>query len=427
MFKKAKQKIVISILSILCAVLAATLVMIYAASYFSGTAQNHMVLEKRSEMIVNDDPRKPGIKEGPEKVGNILKPGGEPAFEKGNNRGAKRIEQNLMVGIFYAVKLEADGRCVVLENGADGMYTDDELINLAQKLQGSEKGREKNLLYLVTQKDGATYVCFMDNLVFSDSFKRLFLFTLLFGLIALIPITFLSIHIANRIISPMEKTYQKQKQFTADAGHELKTPIAAVAANIELLQREIGENKWLDNISYENRRMKELVTELLELARNENKTIERKPTDLSRLINGAVLPLEASAFEKNVLIETEIPKGITANVDETGISQLINILLDNAISHTLCENGGAGVVKITLYNDRENVVLKVSNPGEAIPEADRENLFERFYRADSSRKYSGHYGLGLAIAKAITDVHMGDIKVECEENMITFSVILPIR
>ena len=414
MFKKAKRRIVFSILAILCSVIIGTLSMIYLSSYLSVTSQNFKVLENRAEMMAGGEPGGAGelMPDDP----------GRPGDERGREG---KIRRGAEVGTFYAVKLKDDGTWTVIENEADEVYTDDELISLAQRVSSKEKGNTGDLLYIVKSVNGETVVTFMDNTNFNESFYRLLLFTLLFGVIALILIAFISVRIADRIVSPMEETYEKQKQFTADAGHELKTPIAAVAANIELLSREIGENRWLENISYENERMRELVTELLELAKNENKTAERTVTDLSRLVNGAVLPFEASAFEKDILIETDIAEGITANIDAGSIGQLVSILVDNAVSHTSRTAGETGKISVSLTEKKGVSVLSVSNPGEEIPESEREKLFERFYRSDSSHEHTGHYGLGLAIAKAIADANGAEISVSCQDGLVTFTVEFP--
>ena len=420
MFKTAKRRIVVSILAILCAVLVGTLGLIYLSSYMSVTSRNYQVLEKHAEMLTR----------GPQQEQDAGFPGIKPheAGQPGEDiRGDGKFDRNLEIGTFYAVTLTADGSATVIENDADGVYSDDELIELAGSVKGESRGKTGDLLYVVKQTDSETIVCFMDNTVFSESFTRLFYFTLLFGVIALVAIALISLRIADRIVSPMEETYKKQKQFTADAGHELKTPIAAVAANIELLRRETGENKWLDNIAYENERMRELVTDLLELAQNENKTAERKPTDLSRLVNGAILPLEAAAFENNILIEADIEDNVTANIDEKSVAHLVSILLDNAVSHTRCSDGETGKVRVALSAAKGTAALSVTNPGADIPESQRDKLFERFYRGDSSREFTGHYGLGLAIAKAIADMNGAKIAVDCENGLVTFSVVFPAK
>lgn len=457
MYKKAKRKIVISILAILVAVLVGTLGMIYLASYHSGTSQNYEILEKHAEMIENGEPpqndpgqldegqnapEQPNEEQSAPAQSNVVQAEANQTDSDTNDAEQNdagqasgdflahdpgHIRRGMEVGTFYSVKRSDDGTWSVLENGADGVYSDEQLLELAESVADSDKGkgRTSDLLYVVKFNDGEAIVTFMDNAVFTESFTRLFLFTMLFGLIAIVVIAFISIHIANRIVMPMEENDRKQKQFTADAGHELKTPITAVTANLELLEREIGPNKWLDNISYENERMRELVTELLDLARSENQPAQRTETDLSRLVNGAILPLEAAAFEKNILIESEICDGLTANIDGKKMGQLVTILIDNAISHTTAPAGALGKVTVTLSAKKGVPILAVSNPGDEIPAEEREKLFERFYRSDSSHEFTGHYGLGLAIAKAIADANDAKISIQCESGMVTFLVVFP--
>jgi len=427
MFKKAKQKIVLSILSILAAVLVGTLGMIYISSYLSATSQNYRVLERQMELFTGDPQTNSLMKNDEAMPSATIGPQAEdkPLDFFGEKRGREKIQRNLEVGTFYELKIYKDGSIEVVRNGANGLYTDEELMTFASEVSSKNKGKRNNLLYMVTEKNDIKYVCFMDNTIFSESFTRLFLFTLLFGLIAMVAITFISIYIANRIVSPMEESYKKQKQFTADAGHELKTPVSVVATNLELLKRELGENVWLDNISYENERMRVLITKLLELARNENQKLDRKVTDLSHLVQGAILPYEAVAYEKNILIDTDIIEGVKANVNEKSIEQFTAILLDNAISHIKKDAEELGKVKVEVFERKGNAIISVSNRGDEIPKEERKKLFERFYRADSSHEYTGHYGLGLAIAKAIADANHGRIEVKCEEGQVVFSGCFP--
>ena len=419
MFKKAKQKIVITILAILTAVLAGTLTLVFVSSYYSTIGQNYEVLETHLVMLADEPNPNRNQTKGPKDPGHKE---GRPVPFGPNMTGEKKIQRHLKLNTFYTVKIAADGRAEVLENGADALFSNEELIEYARKFASKTRGRTSEFLYIVGEKDGDMLVCFMDNIVLTDSFMRVLLYTLLFGAIALAIITFISIRIAGRIVAPMEESYLKQKQFTADASHELKTPIAAMAANIDILKRDIGENKWLDNISYENERMRELVTELLELARNENRTVQKTSTDISYLVNGTVVSMEAAAFEKNILIESEIEDGITANVDEKGISQLVTILVDNAISHTTSAKGDLNRIFVKLYETKGKIVFSVSNPGEEISINERKKLFERFYRTDSSHEFSGHYGLGLAIAKSIADANDAKITVECKDGFVVFKV-----
>lgn len=418
MYKKAKFKIVISILSMLCAVLVGTLGMVYLSSYLSATSRNRQVLEMRSEEIIK-------------KLDSDDNGNSEPSHEqslhenKHNNEEYEHDNKNLLksieIGTFYAVKLSKDGNESVIVNDAEQIYSDDELISIAKNIYYNNAHAD-DLLYTINDYNGDIIICLMDNSVFTEGFTRLLTYTLIFGVIAIIIITFLSIYIANRIVRPMEDNYRKQKQFNSDAGHELKTPIAAMAANIELLQREIGKNNWLENIAYENNRMHDLVSELLELSNNENRIIHRSNTDLSRLVNRVVIPLEATAFENNILIDTYIPDGIYAFIDEKSVTQLVSVLVDNAISHTESTPDTIKHITVSLAKETGGPVLSVSNPGPEIPESEREKIFERFYRSDDSHEFKGHYGLGLSIAKAVADANNAKIIVLCNDGLVTFKV-----
>ena len=149
--------------------------------------------------------------------------------------------------------------------------TDDELTTIALRLaqSGRRRGTSGNFVYRIEAAETYTLVVLMDNTILSDSITTLFRNTLLFGGAMLLLFLLLSIFLAGRIVAPLEQSYQRQKKFISDAGHELKTPIAVIRANAEMLGREWGESKWLSNINFENDRMAELVRQLLELAKTE--------------------------------------------------------------------------------------------------------------------------------------------------------------
>ena len=413
MFKKAKQKIVVSIMAVLIGLFAGILTLIYASSYVSVSRQNYAMLEQRAK-IINGAERK-----------------GEKSENKGN--GKRLHNDNLEIGkgklfkgnrkieleTFYSVILNSNGNTYVSDNGAAGIYSENELITLAQKVKDKSKGNIGNLVFLVTLREDQTVVLFMDNTIFRDSFTRLFNFTLIFGLAAIIVFFFVSNIIAGKIVKPMEQSYLKQKQFTSDAGHELKTPVAAVNANIEILRREIGENQWLNNISFENKRMEQLVLELLELANNENTKMQMEQLDFSKMVTGAILPLEAAAYEKNIVFKTDIDEQIIIQGNKAKLEQLVTILVDNAVSHT-----EKGEVQIHLNRQKDKTVLSITNPGAEIPVLEREKIFERFYRIDDAHASDGHFGLGLAIAKSIVQAHNGIINVNCPPDLVCFTVKL---
>ena len=197
-----------------------------------------------------------------------------------------------------------------------------------------------------------------------------------------------------------------------------------VNANVELLSRQLKDNQWLDNIQYENERMSALITQLLDLARTENVTPPMEELDFSHLVTGEMLPFETIAYEQGLRLVSEITPDLCVHGNSVQLKQLVSILIDNAISHS--DNGKE--VSVVLKKVKNHAILSVINDGAPIPEEERKQLFERFYRTDDARSDHGqHYGLGLAIAKAIVETHKGSIQVVCDQGKVSFIARLTIH
>lgn len=231
----------------------------------------------------------------------------------------------------------------------------------------------------------------------------------------------MTVEIAKWIIKPVIESFNRQKQFVADASHELKTPIAVIMANAEALEKEPEEKKWLNNIKSEADRMNELVTSLLDLAKLEEGKEVQQEENLSKIVEMSVLTFESLMYENKIELEYDIQKVINIKCNSSQIKQLVAILIDNAIKHSETN----GKISIALKKQKNDTVLTVSNRGKEIPKEIREKIFERFYRADESRnRDTNRYGLGLAIAKNIVENHNGKISVESEKGITTFKVVL---
>lgn len=414
MFKKSRRKIVAAIMSILVILWVGTLGVIYVFSYIEMSRQNEQMLKAHADMYVlpqseNDfiPPNKPEPNEH------------EYRFEHGFTESPM-----FRLSTFYTVALSYDGEILEIKNNPPTVHTDNDLQTLAQNILKSEKnsGIKNNLVFYSTDKGGYILVTFMDNTVVNENAMTLFRYTLIFGGIALILFFFLSVFLARKIVTPLEQSYQKQKQFISDAGHELKTPVSVVSASAELLSREIGDNKWLNNIQYENERMGMLIGQLLELARTENVTLQTKHIDFSRLVIGEILSFESVAFEKVITISSNVSNGIAVEGNSTQLKQLVSILLDNAIRYSIIK----GEVYLNLTREHGSANLSVINKGDEIPKEQREQIFERFYRLDTARNGEDkHYGLGLAIAKVIVTSHKGTIEVSCYNGLVEFKVQIP--
>lgn len=244
---------------------------------------------------------------------------------------------------------------------------------------------------------------------------------LLFG--GLILFTFSSRIISRWLTQPIEDMISSEKKFISNASHELKTPLAVIRANTQLLQKEISaDNKHLEYIHQETERMIVLVNKMLTLVRLDTAQNQAQPKRfrVDEALYDIIYPMESVAYEKKIRMTVDIQKEMYIDGIEDQIQNLLSILLNNAISYT----PEYGEIVIRAYIQAKKFYLKVSNSGDPIPEEIRDRLFERFFRADEAREDNGHYGLGLSIASSIAANHGGRIRVDYEHHKNVFSVVL---
>ena len=361
-------------------------------------------------------------------------PSSEAMPEKWENRGGGEFQQVMMIPVF-CVSLTEDGQ-VDAVYAQDSVSVSDQVLEEAVS-QALESGTREGILnrlglrYLVeTGPDGKTRIAFADRSWERQNLQGLLLTSLLVGIGALLGFFLISLFLSKLATRPVEKAWEQQRQFVADASHELKTPLTVILANsgILLSHREdtVGAQvKWIEYIQEEARRMKGLVEDMLFLAKSDAARLPatRLPVDMSELTEGCLLPFESVAFEAGVTLESDIRPGLYVNGDEGQLRRLVYILLDNACKYA----GSGGAVAVVLSRTSDRLKLTVRNTGPAIPPEHLEHLFERFYRSDSARtREAGGYGLGLAIAKAIVQSHRGQISVASSEAEGTvFTVLLP--
>ena len=310
------------------------------------------------------------------------------------------------------------------EIGVDAM----EAAEFADRVrkEGKRDGMIGGLFYSYTHIMNGEVVVLIESSATTAAIRNIAVVSALLFVVAAAVAFVIARLIASRIAKPVDETFKKQKQFISDAGHELKTPLTVIGANVEMLENEIGENKWLGYIRSETGRMKELVLSLLTLAKLENAEetgVFAADFDLSAAVEGIAMTFESVAFEQGVLIETVVQPGVAMRGVESEIKQLTAILIDNAVKHS----AAGGTVRIQLAKDGKNrTVLRVTNPGDPIPKEQREKIFERFYRADDARTGTAEnrFGLGLAIAKSIAEKHRGKISVDCANGETVFEVVL---
>ncbi len=311
----------------------------------------------------------------------------------------------------------------------EDFYTD-KIPELIDKREGHIKSESGNWKFRIGQTDGSYIIAFTECTAERSVMRNLILILSLVGLIALAAVLLIGFIIANSSIKPIEDSYNKQKQFVADASHELKTPLTTINTNVDVLlshtdNKIAEEKKWLDYIKTEAERMTKLTNDLLYLAGLDHGggNVIYSPVSFSEATESVILLMEAVIFEKNVNMDYSIEPDISVKASPEQLKQLVMILLDNAVKYT----PASGSIRVTLAHEGADAALRVRNTGEGISEEAQKQIFERFYREDRSRsRESGGYGLGLAIAKAIVNEYKGSIKVFSKKNEFTeFTVKIP--
>ena len=440
MFKKLRNKLLIVNTLIIAALVIGSFSVIYLI-----TAQNtNRNIDMKLERAINfsKDNREPRMamrqREGtelpegetpPEKPeGEMRMPDGEPPEMRDNNNGEP-------FSLTFTVVTDKEGN-IQKKNMPFDMTEDfytDKLAGIisASNNQGLLTSDNGYWAYMVQKTETGYIVAFTDINSEHNIMLNLLIVLSSVALLSLVAAFLISLFNANRSIKPVEESYNKQKQFVADASHELKTPLTTINTNVDvLLTREdstIGEEKkWLQYIKTETERMTKLTNDLLYLARldhNEN-AVMLSPVSFSEAAESVILLMEAVVFEKNVNMTYDIAPDLTVNGNMEQLKQLVMILLDNACKYT----PEKGNIQVKLKRTDSAAVFTVRNSGEGISEEALEHIFERFYREDKSRaRKSGGYGLGLAIAKAIVESYKGSIKAESVKNEYTqFTVKIPL-
>lgn len=408
MFRKSRIKIVASIMTIMTLLIAGTFGVIYFSSYREMSRKDEHTLERYCEVYAQD-----GAPSKPDERGKHTD---APPQKPEDNR-------DFDVAAIYSVSFDINNNVKDIDNSSQSMSNED-LTSMAESVMKSSdnKGKMNGYSFLVQKTDDYTLVVFMDISGFDKNVSTLLKYTLIFGAVSLVIVFALSVLLANLIIRPLEKNHNAQKRFISDAGHELKTPVTVISTNAEVLEGEIGENRWLKNIVYENERMSILIKQLMTLTKTDKSEVKLEKLDFSHIVIGEILPFESIAFDKGVEINYDkVEDEIKVNGNSSQLSQLVSILIDNAIEHS-----SGGDIEVKLVKNHNKALLTVINNGEEIPVDKREMLFERFYRVNEARNDDGgnHYGLGLSIAKSIVDAHKGEITVDCKDGKVIFTVEL---
>lgn len=423
MFKRLRIKIIISVLSVLTVSLFLLFFILNGFMVKSEENQTERIINNIYNEI-NQDP--PFRNEPPETMNRRLPP--PKKDEQGNfneNRPPKPILDN-PIRNYFAVELDQENNIQKIIRRFPLRYTNEEITTFISEITQKKqlKGIHNGFRYQIKTFDDKKIVAIVDRKAEDSMQEKLYRISVLIFLISEL-FGLLVAHIfANWAVKPVALSMQKQKEFIANASHELKTPLGVINASVDILASDYGENKWIDTIKNEVLDMNKLIKDLLYLAQidSDKMTYKREKFNLSNLILKDSLTFESIIFEQKKEFDVKCADDITIEGDEQRIHQLFLILLDNAIKHT-SEND---VISIKLNNLGNKVLLEVNNTGEGIDESEKDKIFERFYRSDSSRtRATGGTGLGLSIAKEIVELHKGKISVESEKGkFISFFVTL---
>lgn len=404
MLKKLKIRFVATIMIILSLVFVLIIGSINYFNYQSNERQSTALLKS---LVDNDGiiPQDPPVAPN---AANPIPPG---AYERERT---------------FSIKLDPAQTLIAVNGSPDLSELSQEMASLmtAVLAGGKDSGSQDGYRYLVAEKPYGQILVFVDQRISNEMMDRLITTSLIIGGISMFVLFFISLFLANLMVRPVEEAFEKQKRFISDASHELKTPLSVISVNADVLEDDIGVNKYLSYIQSESTRMNGLVNNLLTLAKLDSMAC--KPVfsefDLSNAVLSIALTFESTAFEENKRYQLNIESGLRFIGDIDKIKQVAAILIDNAIKHA----DDQGLVEVTVKKAGDKIHLEVFNSGAGIPEDQQTKIFERFYRYDESRsKETGGYGLGLAIAKSIVDEHKGKIKVKSEINQwAKFIVIL---
>lgn len=263
--------------------------------------------------------------------------------------------------------------------------------------------------FLCCSEESSMRIIFLDCSRKIESFQSFLFASIFMALLGYIIFFFVILFFSGKIIHPVSESYEKQKQFITDAGHEIKTPLAIIQADADVLAMDIGESEWLEDIKKQTERLAALTNDLVYLSRMEESgdNMQMIEFPFSDVVEETALSFQSFAQTQDKIFKCNIQPMISLVGDEKSIRQLVDILMDNAMKYSPAN----GTVSITVQKQGRQIRLTVFNTVETpVPKEQLNLIFERFYRMDSSRSsQTGGYGIGLSMAKAIVSVHNGKI------------------
>ena len=333
---------------------------------------------------------------------------------------------------FFLVQFNRNGELTAVSGGFYDLPDEAQIQQIAQTAFASQDQvgilDAYNLRFSKTPTRDGMKIVFADMSSERSTMTNLIQTCIFLGVCSSLVFFGISLFLAHWAVKPVEQAWQQQRQFVADASHELKTPLAVILTNAELLESPDYDpetrQRFVRNLKTMAQQMRGLVEGLLELARVDNGAVKANfiPLDLSTLVEEEMLPFEPLFFEKGLTLTTELTDSIRVKGSAAHLRQVLGILLDNAMKYA----SPGGEVTVRLAKHGVHALLSVASPGEEISQQDLQNIFKRFYRVEKARSRDGSYGLGLSIAQSIVEEHRGRIWAESRGGINTFFVQLPL-
>lgn len=328
---------------------------------------------------------------------------------------------------FFTVVFDTDGGIVNVDTERIAAVDSSEAgeLGISVFLSGKTKGFVGDYRFRRSDKEDSSVITFFDcgrSLDNARSFLRISVVISLIGIL----IVFALITVSSKaVVKPAAEALEKQKRFITDAGHELKTPLAVINADCDVLEMESADNEWLNDIRKQIERLTDLTNRLIYLAKTEEgskKGLTKIDFPMSDCVSETLESFKSLARSSGKTIETDVTSGITFNGDQKAIEELVSILMDNAIKYS----PEGGTIRASLKRNGSKIIFEVYNDTEGqIKRKDLELMFDRFYRTDESRNSeTGGYGIGLSIAKSITLSHGGKIYATGKDKGITITAEL---
>ncbi len=362
-------------------------------------------------------------------------------YEPMNKGDQGRLKDELSVETpyetrFFSVILDENGERKSVDTGKIAAVSSSDAVTYATQVYGAYKaasGEKKGFLgdyrFGIYEKSDGYLVIFVDCGRTLSAFYRFVRNTIIIAVLGMLAVWVLLSFASGRIVKPIAESYEKQKGFITDAGHELKTPLAIINADADVLAMDVGDgNEWVSDIKLQAKRLSELTADLIALSRLEenNESIPHTELDFSALVKEITDSFAGPAISRKLKLSSEIAENCKVSGNEKALTRLLSVLLDNAMKYTVVD----GDVKVTLVKKSSRQLrLSVNNAiAEPLEKEQLERMFDRFYRTDASRNSEmGGHGIGLSIAAAIVKNHKGTITALCpSEHELSIKITLPI-